>query len=59
MLKSEPQEEEAWGFSHDSARVPREAVIAEYRETDPSIIRREASAPHDHARLEHLVAAHR
>src|SRR5690348_8431789 len=57
MLKAESEEEESWSLADYAAGVTRKSMIVEHRQIDPSVIRRKAGAPHDHARLEHLIPA--
>src|SRR5690242_110424 len=59
MLKTQAEEEEPGRVRNDSAFVTRESVRAEHWQIDPAVVRQEASAPDDHARLDYRVAAHR
>lgn len=54
MLEAHSDEEEPWRFRDLAASVARIAVGAEDGQVDPRVVRREARAPHDSRRGDHL-----
>src|SRR3954470_7594675 len=59
VLESQAEEEQAGRFGNDAAHVARKSGFIEDRQIDPTVVWREAGAPDDDARLEHLAATDR